>query len=128
MVRGRSIRAHCPDIPPSAHFFTTTMSAAPAHGPDSNILRSVIEHVFMPPKLPQEGPSEQIEQKINVALCENLIEAAKEFLQSLPSSQSPLWVRIIKMMESARRAATLPFEAADLQWVLSDMAIGGASI
>lgn len=104
------------------------MSSAPAHGPDSNILRSVIEHVFMPPKLPQEGPSEQMEQKINVALCENLIEAAKEFLQSLPSSQSPLWVRIIKMMESARRAATLPFEAADLQWVLSDMAIGGASI
>ena len=104
------------------------MSAAPAHGPDSNILRSVIEHVFMPPKLPQEGPSEQIEQKINVALCENLIEAAKEFLQSLPSSQSPLWVRIIKMMESAHRAATPPFEAADLQCVLSDMAIGGASI
>ena len=104
------------------------MSVSTSHDPDSSILHSVIEHVFMPPKLPQEGPREQGEQKINVALCENLIEAAKEFVQNLPSSQSPMWTRIIKMMESARHAATVPFEEAGLQQVLSTMAIGGASI
>jgi hypothetical protein len=95
---------------------------------DSSILRSVVEHVFMPPKLPQQDPGEQIEQKINVALCDNLIEAAQDFLQNLPSSQSSLWIRMIKMMESARRAATVPFMEAKLQRALSDMEIEGTRV
>jgi len=96
--------------------------------PDSSILRSVIEHVFMPPKLPQEDPEGEMGRNINVVLCDNLIEAAQHFQQYLPSPQSPLWMRMIKMMELARCAATSPFEVAGLQRVLSDMDIGGTSI
>jgi hypothetical protein len=62
-----------------------------ANDPDSDILRLVVENVFMPPKLPQEDPGEQIEQRTNVALCDNLIEAARDFLQDVPPSQRPLW-------------------------------------
>jgi hypothetical protein len=36
-----------------------------------------------------------------------------------------LWMHMIKMMEFARRAAKTPFKKADLQRVLSDMALGG---
>jgi hypothetical protein len=93
--------------------------------PGSNILRSVIEHVFMPPVLPQMHPGEQIERKINVALCDNLIEAAHDFLRNLPSSESPLWMYMIKMMELARRAAKAPFKKADLQRALSGLTPGG---
>jgi hypothetical protein len=102
------------------------MPAPITHGPDS-ILHSVVEHVFMPPKLPQEGPSGQIEQKTNVALCTNLIEATQGFLQHTSTPESPLWTSMIKMMELARRAATVPLEEVDLQRVFSDMAIGGTS-
>ena len=105
------------------------MSHVPASDdPDSDILRSVIEHVFLPPRLPQAGPSEETEHKTNVAICNTLIEAARDFLQNVISSQRPLWKHMIKMMELARRAATAPFEEADLQHVFSDMAVGGMFI
>ena len=103
------------------------MPTTTAHGPDS-ILHSVIEHVFMPPKLPQKAPGDDMEKEVNVALCDNLIEAAQDFIQHVPPSQSPLWTRMIKMMQSARRAATASFKEADLQRALSDMAIGGTSM
>ena len=91
---------------------------------DSDILRSVVEHVFMPPKLPQVGPDKETERKTNVALCDGLIEAAQDFLKILPSSESPSWIHMIKMMELARRAANAPLKEDDLQRVLSDMALG----
>ena len=92
---------------------------------DFDILRSVIEHVFMPPKLPQRGPDEETERKTNVALCDSLIEAAQDFLQIIPSSESPLWKHMIKMIQLARRAAKAPLKTADLQYALSDMTLGG---
>jgi hypothetical protein len=101
------------------------MSILPA---DDLVLRLVVEHVFMPPKLPQKDPGEQIEREMNVVLCDNLIGAARDFLQDIPSSQRPLWDHMIKMMDLARRAAKVPFEEAGLRRVLSDMAIGGMSI
>lgn len=105
------------------------MSHAPAtDDPDSDILRSIIEHVFLPPRLPQAGPSEETENKTNMALCNNLVEAARDFLQIVPSSQRPLWKHMIKMMELTCRTAIAPFEEADLQHVFSDMAVGGMFI
>jgi len=94
---------------------------------NSKILRLVIDHVFMPPKLPQEYPGKRKERKTNVALCNSLIEAAQDFLQFLPPSEGPLWMQMIKMIELARRAAKAPFNKVDLQRVLSDMDIGGTS-
>jgi hypothetical protein len=105
------------------------MPAVPADDSlNSNILRSVVEHVFMPPKLPQEGPGGQAEQKLNVALCNSLIGAAHDFFEYLPSSQSSLWLHMIQMMDLVRRAATVPFEESDLKGALSDLAIGGTSV
>ena len=104
------------------------MSTLSAKDPDPDILRLVIENVFMPPKLPQEDHSGQIEQRMNVALCGTLVGAALDFLRDVPSSQHPLWMNMIKMMELAGRVAEVPFEEAELQRTFSDMAIGGTSI
>lgn len=104
------------------------MQPSATHHIDSNVLRSVIEHVFMPPKLPQKDPGEQMEQKINVALCGTLIEAAQDFLQHIPSSEYPPWMCIIKMMESVRSAVMIPFKEAEFRFTLSEMAVGGVSI
>jgi hypothetical protein len=48
---------------------------------DNYILRSVIDHIFIPLKLPQKHPGEETERKTNVVLCNSLIAAAKDFLQ-----------------------------------------------
>ena len=103
------------------------MPTAVAHDPNS-ILHSVIEHVFMPPKLPQKAPDGDMEQEVHVALCDNLIEAAHDFTQNVPPSQYPLWTRMIKTMQLARCAATASFNEDDLQHTLSNMAIGGTSM
>ena len=71
------------------------MSVPATDNIDPDILRSVIEHVFMPPKLPQVGPDEETERKTNVALCNSLIKAAQDFLKIIPSSESPLWMQMI---------------------------------
>ena len=94
------------------------------------ILRSIVEHVFMPPKLPQEDPGDQIKQRTDVALCDKLLEAARDFLQvpDVSSSQRSLWIHMIRMMELARRTVEVPLEVASLQDVFSNMAIGGMSI
>ena len=100
------------------------MSVPSTDNLDSDILRFVIEHVFMPPKLPPRGPDEETERETNVALCNSLIEAAQDFLKVLPSSESPLWMHMIKTMELARRAAKAPLKEDDLQRVLLDMSLG----
>lgn len=93
----------------------------------SDVLRSVVEHVFMPPKLPQAAQDHKAERELNVAMCHALIEAARNFLQDLPYSQRSQWGHMIKMMESVRRAAKFPLETAELQRTLSSMTVGGAS-
>ena len=103
------------------------MSIHPTDHLDSGILTSVVEHVFMPPELPRDHPGQMIEGETNVALCDSLIDAAQQFLQILPSSESPLWMQMIKMIQSARRAAKFPLKDVELQRVLSDMAIGGTN-
>lgn len=93
---------------------------------DSVVFRLVVEHVFMPPKLPQKEPDEQIVRETNVALCDNLIRAAQDFLQAVPSSEHPLWMNMINMIELARHAAAAEVsrKKADLQHVFSNMASG----
>ena len=93
---------------------------------NSKILRSIIDHVFLPPTpLPDSHPGTREERKMNMALCNSLIQAAQDFLQFLPASESPLWVHMIKMMELVRRAAKAPFKVVELQHTLSDLAPGG---
>jgi hypothetical protein len=103
------------------------MSIPSADDIPSDILRLVVENVFVPPKLPQKDPGEQIEQQMNVALCNSLIAAAHNFLPDVPSPQRPLWMHMIKMMESTRRTVELPLEEADLSHIFSNMVIGGES-
>ena len=92
---------------------------------NSEILRLVIDHVFMPPKLPQIHPGRRKERKMNVALCNSLMEAAQDFVQFLSPSEGPLCMQMIKMIDLVRRAAKVPFNQVGLQRVLSDMGIGG---
>ena len=104
------------------------MSTLYADDLNSDVLRLVVETVFVPPKLPQEDHGEEIEQRMNAALCGTLVEAAQDFFRDVPSSQRPLWMNMIKMVELAGRTAEVPFEKAELEHIFSNMAIGGTFI
>ena len=112
----------------STVLFSTDMSYPTTDNLCSDILRSVIEHVFMPPKLTQNHPDKETERETSVALCILLIEAAQDFLKILSSSESPSWVHMIKMMELARDTANGSLKKDELQRVLSEMAVGGTYI
>ncbi|KAH9013669.1 hypothetical protein EDB84DRAFT_1671224 [Lactarius hengduanensis] len=91
---------------------------------DSDALRSIVEHVFLPPKLPQKSPEEEAERGTNMALCHILIHAAAAFRPYLPPSQELVWTRMQKMMRYIHRSARAPLTEAQLQGILSDLAVG----
>ena len=92
---------------------------------DSDILRSIVEHVFLPPKLPQVAPKGDLERGTNVELCHILINAATAFRQYLPPSQKLVWDRMPKMMDSIYQAANAPLVEAKLEEVLTGLAVNG---
>ena len=92
---------------------------------DSEVLLSVVEHVFLPPKLPQEATEEDTERKLNVALCHVLIHVAAAFRRYLPPSGEFVWDRMLKMMGFISRAASAPLVEAELVGALSDLRVGG---
>ncbi|KAH8997132.1 hypothetical protein EDB86DRAFT_3043676 [Lactarius hatsudake] len=91
---------------------------------DSDVLLSVVEHVFLPPKLPQEAPTEEAERETNVALCHILIQAARTFSQGLSPLRQSFWARMIKMIGSIYWAARAPLVEAELTGALSGLAMG----
>ncbi|KAF8259222.1 hypothetical protein EI94DRAFT_1813682 [Lactarius quietus] len=91
---------------------------------DSDVLLSVVEHVFLPPKLPQESPGEDAERESNVVLCHILIHAATAFLQYLSPSQELVWARMLKMMAFIDRAASAPLVEEELERDLSTLKDG----
>ena len=96
--------------------------------PDPDILKLIVETVFVPPKLPQKDFGEQTGQIVNVALCDSLVEAMRDFLPVVPSPERPSWMQMIKTIELARCTAEGPIAEAELQNVFLNMEIGGTSI
>jgi hypothetical protein len=92
--------------------------------PDS-VLLSVVEHVFLPPKLPQHAPTEEVERSINVTLCHILLQAARAFSEDISPSQQLLWSRMINMMESVQWSAEGALAETGLKDTFSNLAVGG---
>ncbi|KAI9432130.1 hypothetical protein H4582DRAFT_2062144 [Lactarius indigo] len=95
-----------------------------SHDFDSEVLLSVINHIFLPIKLPQQAPTEGAERETNVALCHILIQAARAFCQYLSPSQQLSWAHIIKTLESISWTAKGPLVEAELKGTLSNLAVG----
>ncbi|KAH9030130.1 hypothetical protein EDB85DRAFT_2247266 [Lactarius pseudohatsudake] len=87
-------------------------------------LLSVVQHVFLPPRLPQKAPTDKAECGTNTALCHVLIQAARAFCQYLSPTQQSIWAPMIKMMETIYQTARAPLVEAELKGALSDLAVG----
>ncbi|KAH9160220.1 hypothetical protein EDB89DRAFT_2117301 [Lactarius sanguifluus] len=90
----------------------------------SDVLLSVVEHVFLPPKLPQEALTEKAEREINVSLCYVLIQVARVFSQGLSPLQQSSWAHMINMMGYIYRAVRAPLVEAEPAGALSGLNVG----
>ena len=105
--------------PPSSHISLSLTDL------ESYDLRSVVEHVFLPPKVPQEAQSDDAERGTNVALCHFLIDAAAAFHRYLSPSQELVWASMEKMIEYILRAASSPLVEAELEGLLASLVVDG---
>ncbi|KAG2137491.1 hypothetical protein DEU56DRAFT_946063 [Suillus clintonianus] len=66
---------------------------------DQSDLKYIINHVFCPLKLPQ-GSDHSL--KNDLALAQDVVEAALAFSKQLPSDKQLLWMRSLKMLQNLR--------------------------
>ncbi|KAH9063764.1 hypothetical protein EDB83DRAFT_804615 [Lactarius deliciosus] len=91
---------------------------------DSGALLSVVEHVFLPPKLPQEAQTGKADRETNMALCHILLQVAATFHQYLLPSQEFVWTRMERMIKSIQRAATASPIERELGSAFSNLVVG----
>ncbi|KAI3609463.1 hypothetical protein WG66_001304, partial [Moniliophthora roreri] len=64
---------------------------------DSNLLSYIINHVFLPPKLPQSCD----ESAENYAgLCRVILRCAQEYREKVPEEERPRWDPVVKMLDN----------------------------
>lgn len=93
---------------------------------DSNILEEVVNHVFLPPKLPSNAPDEDNERQINILMLEETYAAARTFRTFLPHNQRAPWTKICRMISWLKQTVKAPLEAKKLSMTLESMEAGGA--
>ena len=67
--------------------------------PFSKKLEYAMNHVFLPPKLPQQQVTDEERDLGDVFLCQSAYDAAKEYNVYLTPHQQSLWVPVIKLLE-----------------------------
>lgn len=92
--------------------------------PDS-VLLSLVDHIFLPPKLPQHAPTNEEERGTNQALCRILLQAIKAFSEGVSPPQRLLLSHMVKMMESVQRSTEGPLVETELTETFSSLAVGG---
>ena len=76
--------------------------ANPAPSLMEDILRYTLNHVFLPPKLPQK---DDYDADLDAALCRFAYDAALEFAAFLSESQQGRWSTVSRMLKNMRHAA-----------------------
>ncbi|KAI0066738.1 hypothetical protein BV25DRAFT_1972593 [Artomyces pyxidatus] len=91
---------------------------------DPDAFSSVVEHVFLPPKLPQKAASDLDERRCHTLLCSLAKDSAHNYSHNLPADQKILWNRISRMLKHMQRFATLPPTKEELRDAFGGMEVG----
>ncbi|KAI0076422.1 hypothetical protein K474DRAFT_1755904 [Panus rudis PR-1116 ss-1] len=76
------------------------------------VLQSITEHVFLPPKCPQEGPAPQFERMMNMQLTRLIARFASDFIAQL-SDPEP-WYPVVGMLQHLQDSADQSLERQSL--------------
>ncbi|KAI0319197.1 hypothetical protein OF83DRAFT_1055392 [Amylostereum chailletii] len=88
-------------------------------------LHDVVLHVFLPPRLPQRGMTEQNEQECDTLLCRLAIESAKNYMGNLTEgAHRERWVTLIKTLQYMLAFSKLPMDIDRLKQALCAMQVG----
>jgi hypothetical protein len=87
-------------------------------------LHYVVDHVFLPPKLPQEDDSSDSN---DATLCDMVHKAAEAFCNVLPAHKQGRWTPILKMLDNIHTLHQSSFRDDQIISAMQDMRPGGIS-
>lgn len=93
---------------------------------DKRDVLSLIDHLFLPPKLPQAAPGEERESRINTLMCQTILDSAESYMSSLSTEDQRQWFTVTNMLRQLLRTSQVPMSNATLQKDLSQMKENGA--
>ena len=92
-------------------------------------LSYIVNHVFMPPQLPQEDEQADGFYDQEHALCAVALESAVKFFERMPPVYQEEGARVVKMLEHFQELnGPRAFERDDLAKKLEGMSVGGTSV
>lgn len=77
---------------------------------ESQVLHHIAYHIFLPPQLPQQAPSDDHEQQINLELTTSVICAARRYEAIIEPNDRPQWTRMIRTLQRLNRNIEIPLE------------------
>ncbi len=93
---------------------------------DPKSLTYIINHVFMPPKLPQANDDSAENDE---ALCTTAFRCAEEYVAHLPTEKLPAWRSVVSMLSRIRELYVAHnvnvFDAKTVKRLLKTMIPGG---
>ncbi|CAE7230403.1 unnamed protein product, partial [Rhizoctonia solani] len=89
---------------------------------DSKVLRHLAYNVFLPPKLPQEEIQASLQQSVDLAIVDSVIEAGQQYQFDPPNGS--LWAHIKLMLGHLSRYVETPIEKPGLGEDMSNMKPG----
>lgn len=88
-------------------------------------LLCLVNHVFLPPELPQAAPGEREESRINTLLCQTVLSWANAYMTYLSTEEEVQWVPIIEMLEQLLHTTQSPLSQLTLQRDFSQLKENG---
>jgi hypothetical protein len=90
----------------------------------AEVLLHVVEHVFLPPSLPQRAPSENHEWQIDRELVCSVVDSVESY-RNLLSDSTKQWLRMSRMLSIFAGHVEFPPGKEELQQGMAGMKIGG---
>ncbi|KAG8719382.1 hypothetical protein FRC09_011187 [Ceratobasidium sp. 395] len=91
--------------------------------PEADSLLNVVYHVFLPPQLPQQAPSEDHQRQINLRLALLTLDAVEQY-QTLVTSDSNLWRSMSRMLSRLAQRVKNSLAETQLQHDMAHMQPG----
>lgn len=120
------------DVLFEGHWFTSsplppTTSTTMSQSVSSKNLQAILEHVFMPLRLPQKDAGDDANNEQDVVLCDLILSAAQKYTSFLDEEQQLLWIPVIEMLRHLQKFTTFRDKEKVIA-ALASMGCGGTSL
>ena len=92
--------------------------------PSLELLKQIVYHVFLPPKLPQQAAEEEEEKELDAELC-HLIIGALAVYRRQEGPENTEWASIDRMLKNLSQTVKMTIEKGLLAQQMAHMRAGG---